>query len=64
MTHMPRKLNESGGGIPGSIQYTWLINAIPHFEMAVYVAGVYANRFTLKCVDTSSVHHRKKDFWV
>lgn len=38
MTHMPGKLSESGGGIPGLIQYDRLINLTPHFEMAVYAA--------------------------
>lgn len=60
MTHMPARLNESGGGIPGLKQYTCLINLIAHFEMAVYAARIYPNRFTLQCaVDTSLVCHRK-----
>lgn len=41
MTHMPGKLNESGGGIPGLIQHTCLINLKPNFEMTVYAAIVY-----------------------
>lgn len=28
VTHMPGKLNESGGGIPGLMQYSGLINLI------------------------------------
>lgn len=60
MTHMPRKLNESGGGFPGLIQYTWLINLIPHFEMAVYGARLWPNRFTLQCTVGTWVVPRSK----
>lgn len=61
MTHMPQMLNESGRGIPGLKQYTCLINLIAHFEMAVYAARIYPNRFTLLCaVDTYLVSQWKK----
>lgn len=45
MTHMPRKLNESGGGFPGLIQYSWLVDLIAYSEMTVYAARMQPNRF-------------------
>lgn len=51
MTHMPGKLNESGGGFPGLTQSIWLINLIAHFEMAVYVARIPPNTFTIQYTD-------------